>query len=94
MAAASSHAARAEGSTGHADGGGSFGGGWTLPEEVFPMTIEWGTRLLEKVVQIENHPSTRPRFCRGEASTSTENVGEERRKCSVNCNMSLSKMSP
>lgn len=41
LAAASSHAARAEGSTGHVDGGGSFGGGWTLDEEVLPMMIDY-----------------------------------------------------
>lgn len=37
LAAASSHAARAEGSTGHADCGVGFGGGETWLEEVFPM---------------------------------------------------------
>lgn len=42
-AAASSHAARAEGSMGHADGGGLLGGSWTLLEEVFPMVMGWNT---------------------------------------------------
>ena len=41
-AAASSHAARAEGSMGQAGGGGSVGGGWMLLEEVFPMVVELG----------------------------------------------------
>lgn len=41
LAAVSSHAARAEGSIGHADGGRSFGGVWTLLEEVFPMAMGW-----------------------------------------------------
>lgn len=39
-AAASSHAALAEGSIGHAVGGGSFGGGWILVDEVLPMVIK------------------------------------------------------
>ena len=37
LAAASSQAARAEGSTGHADGGGLSGGGSMALEEVLPM---------------------------------------------------------
>ena len=38
-AAASSHAARAEGSIGHADGGAEVGGGWDWLEELDPMVV-------------------------------------------------------
>lgn len=38
-AAASSHAARAEGSIGHVVCGGSFGGVWIFVEEVLPMIM-------------------------------------------------------
>ena len=47
LAAVSSHAARAEGSTGHADGGSSFGGVWTWLEEVFPMAMGWRSLHIE-----------------------------------------------
>jgi hypothetical protein len=37
--AASSHASRADGSTGQAEGGGSLRGAWTRLEEVFPILM-------------------------------------------------------
>ena len=69
--AASSHAARAEGSMGQAGGGGSVGGGWMLLEEVFPMVVELGegARRWSRVVRetlIWNHGSLRPGFSQGE----------------------------
>ena len=72
MAEVSSHAARAEGSTGHADGGSSFGEGWTLLEEVFPMAMGGVREEAVYHAEGEDHRSPNPRFSHGDLQTSTE----------------------
>lgn len=91
-AAASSHAARAEGSIGHAGGGGKIGGGWDWLEELFPIVVVGDVAVGEdgEGDQIGNLPSPKPRFGRGELPTSTETEREDLRRCSVNWNISSS----
>ena len=50
-AAASSHAARAEGSIGHVGGGGEVGGGGDWLEELDPMAVGLESRQCEKMVK-------------------------------------------
>ena len=70
-AAASSHAARAEGSIGHVVCGGSFEGVWIFVEEVLPMIMRLRSGQLYELPtcrqtdSIRKYRGPRPMFSRG-----------------------------
>ena len=64
-AAASSHAVRAEGSTGQVEGGGEDGACWTGVEDVLPIVACNCIYCLRINVWTQDGTSNRPKFLRG-----------------------------